>query len=117
MSERNKGLPQRFVPAGVDAQSWIGFEHRIQERRFKGLVQSIGRAIAERDAVSARAAIEEAAELRPGAPELQILSARVALLPVAMPPRVVSSLVHARGLSGVDEYDTLVVLDHPDVDR
>ena len=29
MSQGNQGSSKRFVPSGVDAQSWIGFEHRI----------------------------------------------------------------------------------------
>ena len=50
----------RFVPSGVDAQSWIGFEHRIQERRFRALLEAIAAAAARGDGVSARIALEEA---------------------------------------------------------
>src|SRR5690348_10369767 len=83
MADGNSGKTTRFVPSGVDAQSWIGFEQRIQERRFKALVETIHTAITQRNGVSARAALEEARELRPGAPELTALAARVALLPSA----------------------------------
>src|SRR5690348_1632706 len=86
MSQHGNGDPtKRFVPSGVDAQSWIGFEHRIQERRFKALLETIKTAIAQRDGVAARVALEEARELRPGAPELNALAPRVALLPAALP--------------------------------
>jgi hypothetical protein len=77
--------PDRFVPTGVDAQSWIGFEHRIQERRFRALLQTIGAATAKGDGVTARMALEEARELRPDAPELADAQRRIALLPAAMP--------------------------------
>ena len=92
---------KRFVPSGVDAQSWIGFEHRIQERRFKALVEAAGAAVARRDGVAARVALEEARELRPGAPELDALSARVALLPMAVPSAGSSSYVVYRALGAV----------------
>lgn len=74
----------RFVPSGVDAQSWIGFEHRIQERRFRALLETIAAATARGDAVSARIALEEARELRPDASELAEAESRVALLPAAI---------------------------------
>jgi hypothetical protein len=100
MSQGNAG-PERFVPSGVDAQSWIGFEHRIQERRFKALVDTINGAIAQRDGIAARVALEEARELRPNALELEQLSARVALLPVRPPSSGASSYIWSRGLGAV----------------
>jgi hypothetical protein len=101
MSEGNLGSSKRFVPSGVDAQSWIGFEHRIQERRFKALVETITSAVARRDGVAARLAFEEARELRPAAPELEALSARVALVPMAVPSAAAAAYVWYRGLGAV----------------
>src|SRR4051812_3797891 len=99
MSQGN-GSSKRFVPSGVNPQSWIGFEHRIQERRFKALVEAITNAVATRDGIAARMALEEARELRPGAPELQALAARVALLPTGA-AAAESAYGWYRGLSAV----------------
>src|SRR5215212_6095532 len=101
MDERNFGSAKQFVPSGVDAQSWIGFEHRIQERRFNALVETITGAVARRDGIAARAALEEARELRPDAPELERLAPRVALLPVAVPSATTSAYLWYRGLGAV----------------
>jgi hypothetical protein len=73
----------RYVPDGVNPQSWIGFEQRIQERRFRALLEQIDHAILRRDDVAARLALEEARELRPDAPDLCELNERVALIPAA----------------------------------
>jgi hypothetical protein len=54
MDQRNVGSTKQFVPSGVDAQSWIGFEHRIQERRFNALVETITGAVARRASPRAR---------------------------------------------------------------
>lgn len=75
----------RYVPDGVNPQSWIGFEQRIQERRFRALLEQIDHAILRRDDVTARLALEEARELRPDAPDLRDLTERVALIPAAPP--------------------------------
>jgi hypothetical protein len=80
------GSPSRFVPHGVDAASWLDFEQRVEERRFRALLNGAQRAISAGDAASARAAIEEARDLRPDAHELLLLSGRVALLPSASVP-------------------------------
>lgn len=74
-----------FVPHGVNAASWRGFEQRITERRFKALLDSINTSIVTGDAASARLALEEARELRPEAPELATFEARVAAVPVVAP--------------------------------
>ena len=103
MSQGNVG-PDRFVPSGVDAQSWIGFEHRIQERRFKALVATITSAIAQRDGVAARAALEEARELRPGSPEVERLAARVAVLPIGAATASPSAYMWYRGLGAVSMF-------------
>ena len=101
MSQGNQGSSKRFVPSGVNAQSWIGFEHRIQARRFKALVETINTAVAQRDGVAARVALEEARELRPGAKELEALAARVALLPTDAPAAGSSRYLWYRAASAV----------------
>jgi hypothetical protein len=77
--------PPSFVPHGVNAASWRGFEQRIQERRFRALLDTINTSIVAGNAVAARVALEEARELRPDAPELAAFEARVAAVPVAPP--------------------------------
>jgi hypothetical protein len=72
-----------FVPHGVNAASWRGFEQRITERRFKAMLETINMSIVAGDAVAARAALEEARELRPDAEVLGDFEARVAAVPVA----------------------------------
>ena len=62
---------------GVDPQSWLGFEQRIQARRFEALLGSARDAIAEGNAELAEHSIEEARELRPHAPELATLDAEL----------------------------------------
>jgi hypothetical protein len=84
---RNSSRP--FVPPGVDAKSWLGFEQRIQRRRFQALVVAAQRAISVGDGDAARAALREARELRPRTAELdaleQQLGARVARRPAERP--------------------------------
>jgi hypothetical protein len=100
-NELNNSAPVRFVPSGVDAQSWIGFEQRIQERRFRALLNSITAAIERGDSISARVALEEARELRPHAPELAEAAGRVALLPMASPVRNSRSYMRLRAANAV----------------
>jgi hypothetical protein len=76
------GERDRFVPSGVDAQSWLGFEQRIQDRRFRALCEALETALLRGDAVAARVAFEEARELRPDAPELAEMEERILDLPV-----------------------------------
>ncbi len=92
---------QRFVPSGVDAQSWIGFEQRIQERRFRALLESAGNSIASGDAIAARVAIEEARELRPDAVELEEISGRIAVMPMAIPTAAAAHHLRTRTLNAV----------------
>jgi hypothetical protein len=99
MAEGYQNESSRFVPPGVDAQTWIGFEQRIQERRYKALLETINGAITRRDGIAARAALEEARELRPAAPELTGYTARVALLPTSGSGGDATSYVWTRGLS------------------
>ncbi len=70
-----------FVPHGVNAASWRGFEQRITERRFRALLETINTAIVALDVDAARLALEEARELQPDASELDDLAARVAAMP------------------------------------
>ena len=91
----------RFVPSGIDAQSWLGFEARIQERRYRALMATIATAITNGDGLGARAALEEARELRPDGAELDALSARVALLPVSIPTAEMSASLWSRAFGGV----------------
>ena len=99
IDDRVNAPPGRFVPSGVDAQSWIGFEQRIQARRFRALLETIAAASARGDGVAARIALEEARELRPDAPELADIESRVALLPAAMPVAHASRHFHSRAVS------------------
>lgn len=80
------GEAKRFVPLGVDAQSWMGFEQRIQERRYRALVQQVKDAIARGDAISARVTLEEARELCPDGDELTELGERISTAPQSAPP-------------------------------
>jgi hypothetical protein len=82
-SDGNKSTS--FVPHGVNAASWRGFEQRITERRFRALLETINTSIVAGDAMAARVALEEARELRPDAPELATFEARVAAVPVTAP--------------------------------
>src|SRR5687767_8773459 len=38
--------PGRFIPSGVDAASWTDFEHRVQQRRFRALIEAAERGFA-----------------------------------------------------------------------
>ena len=82
----SQGPSGRYVPSGVNAQSWIGFEQRIQERRFRALLDTMNQAIATGDAIGARVALEEARELRPSAPELADIENRLAAIPILKAP-------------------------------
>lgn len=68
----------RFVPHGVDAGSWLGFEQRIQERRFRALVETARGALAARDRAAARSALAEARTIHPDADELTDLERTLA---------------------------------------
>jgi hypothetical protein len=86
----SQGPNGRYVPSGVNAQSWLGFEQRIQERRFRALLEAMHQAIAAGNPVDARIALEEARELRPDAPELTAMEERVAAIPILMPSPAVA---------------------------
>lgn len=88
-------FPQRVATA-----AWIGFEQRIQSRRFSVLVENLRRAIAARDIVSARDALEEARLLRPDAPELDELDRRVASI-ASMTPASAREVIWRRGACAV----------------
>jgi hypothetical protein len=69
-----------FVPSGVDAGTWMGFEDRIRNRRFAALIDQFDQAVSDDDRDAAQAALDEARELRPGAPEVLAAAERLALL-------------------------------------
>jgi hypothetical protein len=87
----------RFVPVGVDVGSWLDFEQRVQERRFRALVEGTERAIIAGDRPAASAALDEARALRPDSVDVARLSARLATLPA---PRWestrIDSFLHSR---------------------
>jgi hypothetical protein len=88
--------PGRFVPRGVDPLSWMSFEGRIEERRFRSLLRSAQEAMDRGDAVAARLAVEEAGELRPDAPEVAEVSEAVAMLPIRSPAADTGSFMESR---------------------
>ncbi len=100
-SHRPVPSAQRFVPSGVDEQSWLGFEQRVQERRFRALIEQVNVAVALNDGVAARVALEEARELRPDAPELAAVAEQVALLPTAIPDAAAERFLWMRAASAV----------------
>jgi hypothetical protein len=71
--------PNQRVPEGVDAQSWLGFEHRVGQRRFAALVTAADKALADGDLTTVQAALDEARELCPDAPELLRLESAIAM--------------------------------------
>ncbi len=97
----SRGEPQRFVPSGVDAQTWLGFEQRIQQRRYHALIQQIKAAIARRDGIAARVALEEANELRPDSAELGELATQIAAIPIAAPRPVAAKYGWSRAINAV----------------
>jgi tetratricopeptide (TPR) repeat protein len=85
------GTSSSFVPHGVNAASWRGFEQRITERRFRALLETVNTSIVAGDAAAARVALDEARELRPDAAELAAFEARVAAVPVTVAATEVAS--------------------------
>jgi hypothetical protein len=81
----SQGSNERYVPSGVNAESWLGFEQRIQERRFRALLDTMNQALAVSDVSGARVAFDEARELRPDAPELADVELRLSAIPGAIP--------------------------------
>jgi hypothetical protein len=69
-----------FVPLGVDAGTWMGFEQRIRNRRFTALIEQFTQAVADGDRDAARAALDEARELRPDSPEVIAAAERLEAL-------------------------------------
>lgn len=96
----SQGPNGRYVPSGVNAQSWLGFEQRIQERRFRALLEAMQHAIAAGNAVDARIALEEARELRPDAPELAAMEERIAAIPILISPAA-TALMRSRAVGAV----------------
>lgn len=73
------------IPHGVNAQSWLGFEQRIRERRLRAVHETLRVAIIAGDTAGARAALEEARELQPESGELRKFEALVARMPSSAP--------------------------------
>ena len=67
-----------FVPEGIDTDSWVGFEQRIQQRRFHALIDTARQALAAGDRPTAVNALTEARELNPDAEELTSLEVHAA---------------------------------------
>jgi hypothetical protein len=85
-----------FVPQGIDADSWVGFEQRIQQRRFHALIDTARQALAAGDRPTAVSALTEARELNPDAEELTALEVQAATHAGSRrwkhPPRIVAML-------------------------
>jgi hypothetical protein len=86
----------RFVPSGVNAASWLDFEHRVQDRRFRALIESAERAVSASDVEAARSALEEARELRPDAADIARISTRIAMLQMPAAARARESVLVSR---------------------
>src|SRR5262245_7832227 len=97
----SQGSKNRFVPSGVNAQSWLGFEQRIQQRRFQALLDTMHHAIDAGDAIQARIALEEARELRPEAPELAQIEERLAAIPIVTAPSTAGGFIRSRVVGAV----------------
>jgi hypothetical protein len=103
---------------GVDAQSWLGFEQKIQARRFDALLASAKDAIANGNAVLAQHAIDEAREIHPESREVHELEAGVRrLLPAqqgaAMWRRAAGGfMLLAAGVSMFVVVDEMRILPH-----
>jgi hypothetical protein len=63
------------IHPGVDPQTWLGFEQRIQARRFDALITSAREAIVKGNLALAAHALDEAREIRPEAKEIRALAA------------------------------------------
>jgi hypothetical protein len=92
-----------FVPHGIDTDSWLGFEQRIQQRRFHALIDTARAALAAGDRHTAAGALTEARELNPTADELNALEAQAAARAASAgwrrPARIVALLAVAATLA------------------
>jgi hypothetical protein len=79
----------------------LGFEQRIQERRFRALLESTQAALDAGDGDTARHALDEARELRPEALELVRLGERIDGLPAVIPATGFLSYLHSRASGAV----------------
>lgn len=79
MADLSQTRPTPLHP-GVDAQSWLGFEQRIQARRFEALVASARHALSHGNVVLAQHAVDEARDIQPRAGVLHELEAEIARL-------------------------------------
>lgn len=85
-----------FVPEGIDTDSWVGFEQRIQQRRFHALIDTARQALVAGDRATAVSALTEARELSPDAEELTALEVQAAAQAQSRhskyPPRIAAML-------------------------
>ena len=89
MADLETPRPTTLHP-GVDAQSWLGFEQRIQARRFDALIASARQAIACNNVVLAEHALMEAREMRPQSDAVRQLDSEIrALAPRGQAERLV----------------------------
>jgi hypothetical protein len=87
MADLATSRPSRVHP-DVDAQSWLGFEQRIQARRFDALISSAHDAIRGKNLLLAQHAIEEAREIRADDDQLRQLEAELRRLRPARESRL-----------------------------
>ena len=67
-----------FIPTGVHPTSWLAFEGRIQQRRFRSLLENAESCIERGDVAGARVALDEARTLRSEGSEVVRLETRLA---------------------------------------
>jgi hypothetical protein len=66
-----------YVPPGVNASIWLGFEGKIRERRFRALLANAERALEAGDPAGAAEAVDEASQLSPDSREVLELRNRI----------------------------------------
>jgi hypothetical protein len=76
--------PGTFVPPGVDATSWSGFEQKVRARRLRALMGAVDGAITRGDRAAAETSLDEARQLAPDSQPVQDAAARLAAM---APPR------------------------------
>lgn len=90
-----------FVPSGVDAGTWMGFETRIRHRRFAALAESFEQAVRDGDCHAAQAALDEARELQPESSFVQAADVRLAMLEPPAEPLAAAGYMWSRVFGAV----------------
>ena len=93
--------PDRLVPPGVDEGTWIGFEQRIEERRFPASIDRGREALRTDDAEVARTSLPEARELRPDAPDVAATAEQIVARTLVVPHAVDARGSGSRALAAV----------------